>query len=118
MRTRRSLRRSRRSTIAALAPSIIAFAGKGNRAATKIVQQAALELGDLLKAALRAAGLIEASPQIALAGGLFTENSLLSFLLGTRLNADLAGATVVKSVDPPVLGALRLAERAVLAAPH
>ena len=30
--------------IAALAPSIVAFAGKGNRASTKIVQQAALEL--------------------------------------------------------------------------
>jgi len=97
--------------IAALAPSIIAFAGKGNRASTKIVQQAAQELGDLVKAALRAVSLLEASPHIAFAGGLFRENSLLSFLLETRLNGDVAGAAIVKGGDEPVRGALRLAER-------
>jgi N-acetylglucosamine kinase-like BadF-type ATPase len=97
--------------IAALAPSIIAFAGKGNRASTKIVQQAAQELGDLVKAALRAVQLLEASPRIALAGGLFRENSLLTFLLETRLNGDVAGAAIVKGGDDPVRGALRLAER-------
>ncbi|HEY0382726.1 MAG TPA: BadF/BadG/BcrA/BcrD ATPase family protein [Candidatus Elarobacter sp.] len=97
--------------IAALAPSIIAFAGKGNRASTKIVQQAAQELGDLVKAALRAVQLLEASPRIALAGGLFRENSLLTFLLETRLNGDVAGAAIVKGGDEPARGALRLAER-------
>jgi N-acetylglucosamine kinase-like BadF-type ATPase len=97
--------------IAALAPSIIAFAGKGNRASTKIVQQAAQELGDLVKSALRAVQLLEASPRIALAGGLFRENSLLTFLLETRLNGDIAGAAIVKGGDEPVRGALRLAER-------
>lgn len=97
--------------IAALAPSIVAFAGKGNRASTKIVQQAAQELGDLVKAALRAVHLLEASPRIALAGGLFRENSLLTFLLETRLNGDVAGAAIVKGGDEPVRGALRLAER-------
>lgn len=99
--------------IAALAPSIIAFAGKGNRASTKIVQQAAQELGDLVKAALRAVQLLEASPRIALAGGLFRENSLLTFLLETRLNGDIAGAAIVKDGDEPARGALRLAERLV-----
>jgi N-acetylglucosamine kinase-like BadF-type ATPase len=99
--------------IAALAPSIIAFAGKGNRASTKIVQQAAQELGDLVKAALRAVQLLEASPRIALAGGLFRENSLLTFLLETRLNGDIAGAAIVKGGDEPARGALRLAERLV-----
>ena len=99
--------------IAALAPSIIAFAGKGNRASTKIVQQAAQELGDLVKAALRAVQLLEASPRIALAGGLFRENSLLTFLLETRLNGDVAGAAIVKGGDEPARGALRLAERLV-----
>src|ERR1019366_1663341 len=69
------------ATIAALAPAIIAFAGKGNRVATKIVQQMALELGDLIKAAARAVDLTEASPSVALAGGLFTENSLLTYVL-------------------------------------
>jgi N-acetylglucosamine kinase-like BadF-type ATPase len=97
--------------IAALAPSVIAFAGKGNRASTKIVQQAAQELGDLVKAALRAVGLLEASPRIAFAGGLFRENSLLTFLLETRLNGDVAGAIIVKGGDEPARGALRLAER-------
>jgi glucosamine kinase len=97
--------------IAALAPSILAFAGKGNRASTKIVQQAAQELGDLVKAALRALQLLDASPKIALAGGLFRENSLLTFLLETRLNGDVAGAVIVKGGDEPARGALRLAER-------
>jgi N-acetylglucosamine kinase-like BadF-type ATPase len=98
--------------LAALAPSIIAFAGKGNRASTKIVQAAAQELGDLAKAALKAVGLLDAAPRIALAGGLLRENSLLTFLLETRLNGDVAGAAIVKGGDEPARGALRLAERA------
>ncbi|HTD37407.1 MAG TPA: BadF/BadG/BcrA/BcrD ATPase family protein [Candidatus Limnocylindrales bacterium] len=101
----------RPSKIAALAPSIIAFAGKGNRASTKIVQQAAQELGDLVKSALRAVELLDASPRIALAGGLFRENSLLTFLIEQRLTGDVAGGTIVKGGDEPVRGALRLAER-------
>jgi len=97
--------------IASLAPSIIAFAGKGNRASTKIVQQAAQELGDLVKSALRAVDLLGASPRIALAGGLFRENSLLTFLIEQRLTGDVAGGVIVKGGDEPVRGALRLAER-------
>jgi glucosamine kinase len=103
----------RPSKIAALAPSIIAFAGKGNVASTKIVQQAALELGELLKATLRAVDLLSAAPQVALAGGLLRENTLLSFLLETRINGDVAGVAIVRHGDEPVRGALRLAERAV-----
>ncbi|HYW54565.1 MAG TPA: BadF/BadG/BcrA/BcrD ATPase family protein [Dongiaceae bacterium] len=99
------------SNIAALAPSIIAFAGKGNRASTKIVQQAAGELGDLVKAALRAVDLVEASPAVAFAGGLLRENSLLSFLIETRLTGDVPGVSIVKGGGEPVRGALRLAER-------
>jgi len=99
------------SKIAAMAPSIIAFADKGNRAATKIVQQAAQDLGDLVKSALRAVELLDKSPAIAFAGGLFRENSLLSFLLETRLIGDVPGAAIVKGGDEPVRGALRLAER-------
>jgi len=96
--------------IAALAPVIIAFAGKGNRASTKIVQDAAKELGDLLKSAVKLANLLDASPPVALAGGLMRENSLLTFLLETRINGDIAGATIVRNGDEPVRGALRLAE--------
>lgn len=101
------------ATIAALAPSIIAFAGKGNRASTKIVQQAAGELGDLVKSALRAVELLEASPAVAFAGGLLRENSLLSFLVETRLNGDVPGVSIVKGGEEPARGALRLAERLV-----
>jgi glucosamine kinase len=98
------------ATLAALAPSILAFAGKGNRASTKIVQQAGLELGDLLKSAVKGAGLLDASPNIAFAGGLFAENSLLSFLLETRIIGDMPGALVVRDGDGAAIGALRLAE--------
>ncbi len=98
--------------IAALAPSVIAFAGKGNRTSTKIVQQAAQELGELVKAALRETELLQASPQVAFAGGLLRENSLLTFLLETRLQGDIPGIGIVKGGDEPVLGALRLAELA------
>ena len=100
------------ATIAALAPSIIAFAGTGNRVATKIVQQAALELGDLVKAVAKLADLTDASPAVALTGGLFAENSLLSYLVETRLVGDLPGATILRGGDGAVTGALRLAERA------
>ena len=100
------------ATLAVLAPSIVAFAGKGNRAATKIVQQAAQELADLARAVLRAAGLADATPRLALAGGLLRENSLLSFLLETRLNGDIPGVDIIRGGDEPVQGALRLAERA------
>ncbi len=101
------------ATIAALAPPIVAFAGKGNRASTKIVQSAAHELGELVKAALRGADLLDRSPRIAFAGGLLRENTLLSFLLETRLQGDVAGAAIVKHVDAPAAGALRLANRLV-----
>jgi glucosamine kinase len=104
--------------IAALAPSIIAFADKGNRASTKIVQQAAQELGELVKSALRAVDLLERSPVIAFAGGLFRTNSTLSFLIETRLTGDVPGAAIVKGGDEPVRGALRLAERLVAAPQH
>jgi glucosamine kinase len=104
------------AAIAALAPSIVAFAGKGNRAATKIVQDAARELGDLLKAALRTAQLVEASPPIALSGGLLRENSLLTFLLETRLTGDFTGSEIIRGGFAPVIGALRLAEAAALPA--
>ena len=93
--------------IAALAPSIVAFASKGNRAATKIVQDAAKELGDLVKAAARAGRLLD-SPAVALSGGLLAENSLLTFLLETRIVGDLPGARILRGGDP-VQGAVRCA---------
>jgi N-acetylglucosamine kinase-like BadF-type ATPase len=98
--------------IASLAPAIVAFAGKGNRVSTKIVQQAALELGELVKAAARLASLIDASPTVVLAGGLFRENSMYSFLVETRIVGDLAGAAILRAEGDPARGALHMAEAA------
>ncbi len=96
--------------IASLAPSLIAFAGKGNRASAKIVQDAAAALSALVKSAAVQAGLAEQSPAVALAGGLLRENSLLSFLLETRLTNELPGATLLRVRDEPARAALRFAE--------
>jgi N-acetylglucosamine kinase-like BadF-type ATPase len=96
--------------VAGLAPSIIAFAGKGNRASTKIVQTAAQELGDLARSVVQQCGLAESSPAVAFAGGLLRENSLLSFLLETRVNNEIPGASVLRLRDEPARAALRFAE--------
>ena len=96
--------------VAALAPSIVAFADKGNRVATKIVQGAAQELGDLVRAVARQAGLQETSPPVVFAGGLLRENSMLSFLLETRVINELPGAAVLRVRDEPARAALRFAE--------
>ena len=96
--------------IASLAPAIIAFAGKGNRTSTKIVQSAAQELADLARAAVVEAGLVDASPTIAFAGGLLRENSLLTFLLETRVAGETPGCAVVRVRDEPERVALRMAE--------
>jgi N-acetylglucosamine kinase-like BadF-type ATPase len=98
------------AAIASVAPAILALAGSGNRASAKIVQQAAQELGDLVRAVLKAVALNDASPAVAFAGGLLRENSLLSFLLETRLIGDVPGIAIVKSTADPVHGALRMAE--------
>ena len=96
--------------VAALAPSIIAFADKGNRVSTKIVQTAAQDLGDLARVAARQSGLHDASPSVVFAGGLLRENSLLSFLLETRITNEIPGAAVVRLRDEPAQAALRFAE--------
>ena len=97
------------AAVAALAPSIIAFASKGNRVSTKIVQEASKELGELIKSAARQVGLIGSSPPVALAGGLLRENSLLTFLLEQRIVGDIPGAAIVRNADDAAIGALRLA---------
>lgn len=96
--------------IAAIAADVIALAGNGNRVATKLVQQAASDLGDLIRDAARQTGLMEASPSVALAGGLFAENTLLSYVLELRIINELPGASIVRGGDGAVAGALRLAE--------
>lgn len=98
------------AAVAALAPPIVALAGNGNRAAAKIVQGAAADLAELIKAVARRAKLVESGVRVALAGGLLRENSLLSYLLEMRVGADLPGCGIVRAGDEPVIGALRLAQ--------
>jgi len=97
------------ATLAALAPVVIRSADAGERSATKIVQGAALELGDLLRAVVKKSGATGEVP-IVFAGGLFAANSLLSYLLETRLLAELPTMPIVKNAPEPVFGALTLAE--------
>ena len=101
--------------IASLAPAIVAFAGKGNRASTKIVQGAAQELGDLVRAAIARTELAETSPAIVFAGGLLHENSLLSYLLETRVVNETPGAFVVRVREEPARCALAFAQAACVA---
>jgi N-acetylglucosamine kinase-like BadF-type ATPase len=99
--------------IAALARGVVALASAGNRAATKIAQSAAADLGDLVKAAAQQAALLDASPAVALAGGLLRENSLLTFVLETRLTGDIPGISIVRVADGgdgPARAALRFAQ--------
>jgi len=95
--------------IAALAPSIIAFAGKGNNASMAIVERAADELGRLLIDVARAAGLLDSQASVAFSGGLLREESVLTWLLKTKVEASLSNVKIV-TVEDPVLGAVRLAQ--------
>ncbi len=99
------------AAIAAAGMLVVQLAGEGERSATKIVQGAALELGDLIKAVLRAAGLAQSPVPLALAGGLFAQNSILSYLLETRLTNELPAISIRKDGTPPYEGALTLAQR-------
>ncbi|MDQ2680424.1 MAG: hypothetical protein M3Y21_05295 [Candidatus Eremiobacteraeota bacterium] len=96
--------------IASLAPFVIASASDGERLANRIVQSAALELGDLIKAVVKAAGLQSAEAPIVLAGGLLRENSLLTFLLENRLQSDLPQMPLIKRPRQASYGALELAQ--------
>jgi N-acetylglucosamine kinase-like BadF-type ATPase len=80
--------------IAALAPSILAFAAKGNAASRAIVEQAAADLAQLAIDAVGQADLFE-QPRIALAGGLLRERSLITSLLEGHLVRAIPGCVVV-----------------------
>jgi glucosamine kinase len=99
--------------LAALAPIVLAAAQDGERGATKIVQAAALDLFDLIKCVVRAAGLSARSVPLVFAGGLLAGNSLLSYLLETRVSNEFPHLEPRKGVAEPRLGALALA-RALL----
>ncbi|HET9030631.1 MAG TPA: BadF/BadG/BcrA/BcrD ATPase family protein, partial [Candidatus Aquilonibacter sp.] len=72
--------------LASVAPVVLACASAGERSATKIVQAAALELFDLLKSVVRQAQFGDRDLPVVLAGGLLSANSLLTYLLETRIS--------------------------------
>ncbi len=100
------------ASIAALAPLVLAAADTGERSAVKIVQGAALELADLVRALLRRLDALQRPFSLALCGGLVRENSLLTFLFETRLSNEAPFLTMQKFAGEPVEGALVVAERA------
>lgn len=97
--------------LAALAPMVIEAANAGERAANKILQAAALELSDLVKSLLRAADAGRSEIPIVFAGGLLRDNSLLTYLLETRLINEHPFLHAVKGAAAPQFGALALAQR-------
>ena len=97
------------SAVAAAARIVIEFADRGERSAAKIVQGAAGELFELVRAVWRAAKIGDREVPIALCGGLLNgRNSMLTFLLETRLANEFPQAPLIKSSDP-LDGALALA---------
>jgi glucosamine kinase len=101
------------ATIASLAREVLRLADLGERSAVKIVQGAALELGDLIRAVAKMSGGMERELPVVFAGGLLQSNSLLTFLLETRIGNELPSMRVVKNVPEPCYGALALAERSL-----
>lgn len=101
--------------VAALAPLVVAAAGSGERAASRIVQTAAHEAAELVKALAKRAELAGTEAPIVFAGGLLQSNSMLSYLLETRLRNDLPTMPIHKGAVEPHLGALAAAERLLTA---
>ncbi len=99
--------------LASLAPVVLGCASDGERDATKIVQAAALELFDLLKAVTRSSGFAQRDIPVVLAGGLLSENSLLTYLLEHRILNEYPSFHLVKNPPAPEFGALALARAMV-----
>ncbi|MBV8152832.1 MAG: hypothetical protein JOY98_00305 [Candidatus Eremiobacteraeota bacterium] len=99
------------ATIASFAPLVIDAATRGERAAAKIVQAAALELFDLVRAVLRKAPPLDgAELPLAFAGGLLASNSLLTYLVETRIANELPHLAIVKNAAPPYAAAAAAAQ--------
>ncbi|MHB8141974.1 MAG: N-acetylglucosamine kinase, partial [Vulcanimicrobiaceae bacterium] len=95
--------------IASLAQTVLALADAGDRAATKIVQAAALELFELAKCVLRMTELSDRDGALVFSGGLLSKNSLLTYLIETRVANEMPTVRIVKDAPAPQFGALNLA---------
>ncbi|MDQ2866013.1 MAG: hypothetical protein M3R51_07275 [Candidatus Eremiobacteraeota bacterium] len=96
--------------IASVAPRVLELAGSGDRTAGKLVQTAALDLFELVKSLARQSALLDCEFSLIFAGGLLAENTMLSYLLETRIAGDLPLAHIVKNAPAPEFGALSLAQ--------
>lgn len=99
------------ATIAAAARVVLDTAQAGERSATKIVQSAALALADLVKSVIKRAGLTATHAPIVFAGGLLQSNSLLTYLVETRLLNEFPNMPIIKHLPQPCMGALSEAQR-------
>lgn len=97
------------SAIASVAPAVLELAGGGDRAASKIVQAAALDLFELVRAVVRRAQWESGELPLVFSGGLLQNNSLLTYLVETRVANELPQLRIVKNGGAPYLGALALA---------
>jgi N-acetylglucosamine kinase-like BadF-type ATPase len=97
------------AAIASVASIVIEHADAGDRSATKIVQGAALDLFELVRAVVRASGSGQRDVPLAFAGGLLRENSMLTYLLEARIANEYPHARVVKGAPQAHMGALEAA---------
>lgn len=95
------------ATVASFAGLVLDSAAVGERSAIKIVQSAALDLFDLVRAICRIAPIpIGQETPLALCGGVLGENSMLTYLLETRVANELPHLAIVKNATAPHFGAL------------
>jgi N-acetylglucosamine kinase-like BadF-type ATPase len=99
------------AAIASVAAVVVEHAGAGDRSANKILQAAALDLFDVLRGVVRASASGERDAPLAFAGGLLSENSLLTYLLETRIANEYPHIHILKGAPAPHFGALAAARR-------
>jgi N-acetylglucosamine kinase-like BadF-type ATPase len=95
--------------LASLAPMVLACASDGERSPSKIAQAAAMDLAELLKAVVHAADVATLELPVVFAGGVLSENSLLTYLLETRVANEYPHFVPIKNPPAPEYGALALA---------
>ncbi len=95
------------ATVASFAGLVLETAAAGERSSVKIVQSAALDLFELVRAICRVASIGSGKETpLALCGGVLGENSMLTYLLETRLTNELPHLAIVKNATAPHFGAL------------
>ena len=96
------------AAVASAAASVLEQADAGNRNAARIVQTAALNLFELVRDVCRVASVDSLQLPLAFSGGLLERNSLLTYLIETRIANELPNLRVIKG-SVPYLGALAMA---------